>query len=79
MAEYRNGSIYSNGKTIGIVKKDGSIYSGGKTIGIVKKDGSIYSGGRTVGKVKDCTIKGMEKEPEAVMVAAYHFLVKQIF
>jgi hypothetical protein len=34
--------------------------------------------GRIIGKVNDFMIKGMEKRPDAEIVAAYHFLIKNL-
>ena len=57
----------------------------GNAIGNVK-DGYVYKStytskgsGTKIGKVKDFTIPGMEREHDAEIVAAYHFLVKKIF
>jgi hypothetical protein len=80
-----------NGDVLGNVK-DGVIYKGtypfpgnGETLGNVK-DGIVYKGtypfpgnGDNIGRVSDFKIEGMEREPEVIMVAAYHFLVKNIF
>jgi hypothetical protein len=44
----------------------------------VIKNGSSLGAGSTIGKVKDFTIKGMERELDAEIVAAYHFLVKKL-
>lgn len=91
----KNGIIRSGGSSspaIGNVK-DGIIRSGGGSsspgtgtpIGNVK-DGIIRAGnsasmgcGIQLGKVRDYMIKGMEREPEAEIVACYHFFIKKIF
>ena len=89
--EARNYSSIGTGTCVGNVK-DGIIYKGnyssqgyGDNLGNVK-DGIIYKGswsspghGDNIGRVSDFKIEGMEREPEAIMVAAYHFLVKNIF
>jgi hypothetical protein len=63
--------------------KDGKIHqdnSPSNILGGVSGD-KIYKGSPSniLGSVKDCAIKGMERENKAIMVAAYHFLVKAIF
>ena len=65
------------------VIRDGSSAGAGSALGNVK-DGVVRAGsgtsqgsGSTKGKVKDYTIKGMEREDDAEIVAAYHFLVKK--
>jgi len=72
MANFKDGII-----------RDGSSVGSGSALGNVK-DGIIRTGncspagcGSEKGKVKDYTIKGMEREDDAEMVAAYHFLVKK--
>ena len=65
--------------------KDGKIREGNSTastpLGNIK-DGKIRKGSSTasspLGNVKDFTIKGMERELDAEIVAAYHFLIKNI-
>jgi len=44
----------------------------------VIRNGSSISAGNPIGKVSNFTIKGMERELDAEIVAAYHFLVKKI-
>jgi len=61
----RTGSSLGSGSTIGNVK-DG-----------VVRNGSSKGSGSTVGKVADYMIKGMERERDDEIVAAYHFLVKK--
>ena len=46
--------------------------------GGVVRNGSSIGSGSTIGKLKDFPIKGMERELDAEIVAAYHFLVKKI-
>jgi hypothetical protein len=46
--------------------------------GDVVKRGPSLGSGNTIGKVGDYSIKGMERELGADIVAAYHFLVKKI-
>lgn len=64
------------------VIRDGSSKGAGRAILNVKnglvRDGSSLGGGRNIGKVSDFTIKGMERELDSEIVAAYHFLVKKI-
>jgi len=60
------------------------IYKGNTPSNIIggASGGKVYRGNtpsNIICSVKDCTIKGMERENEALMVAAYHFLVKSIF
>ena len=86
MAGFTNGKIHKDGCASAILGgvKDGKVYKGtssGNIIGGVA-GGKVYKGScstNTFGSVKDCAIKGMEREDEALMVAAYHFLVKSIF
>ncbi len=62
--------------------RDGNSLGAGKVLFNVKdekvRDGSSLGAGRTIGKVDDFMIKGMEKRPDAEIVAAYHFLIKNI-
>lgn len=63
--------------------KDGAVREGSgsaKTLFNVK-DGAVREGSgsaKTLGKVKDFTIPGMEKETDAVIVAAWHCAVKKL-
>ena len=70
MANFKDGVI-----------RDGSSVGSGRAIGNVKdgivRNGSSLGGGSTVGKVSNYTIKGIERERDDVIVAAYHFLVKK--
>jgi hypothetical protein len=82
----RDGSSKGSGRALGNVKdgiiRDGSSKGSGKVQfnvkGDIVKNGSSLGAGRTIGKAIDFWIKGMERELEAEMVAAYHFLVKKI-
>ena len=82
----RDGSSMGFGKVVGNVQdglvRDGSSMGFGKVVLNITDDyvrnGSSLGFGKTVGKVRDFTIKGMERELDAAMVAAYHFLVKKI-
>jgi len=82
----RNGSSVGSGSALGNVKngviRDGSSKGSGRAIINVKGDtvrnGSSLGSGNPIGKVKDFSIKGMERELDADIVAAYHFLVKRI-
>jgi len=60
----------------------GSSKGSGKALfnvnGNVVKNGSSLGSGKTIGKVKDFNIRGMERELDAEIVAAYHFLLKKI-
>ena len=65
--------------------KDGKIREGsstGATPILNVKDGKVRKGSSTgttpIGKVQDFMIKGMERELDAEIVAAYHFLIKKI-
>jgi hypothetical protein len=81
------GTYGVDGEILGYVK-DGIIGKGtygvnGQALGTIK-DGIVYKGtygidGVTLGRVSDFRIEGMEGEPEALMIASYHFLVKNIF
>ena len=51
----------------------------GHTLGKVDGDYVKDHMGHTLGKVKDYTIRGMEREKDVTIVAAYHFLVKKYF
>lgn len=74
------------GRALGNVKngiiRNGSSKGAGKALMNVKsgvvKDGSSLGAGRTIGKIGEYTIKGMERELDAEIVATYHFLVKKI-
>ena len=44
----------------------------------VAREGTMKGLGTSLGKVNKFAIKGMEKELDAEMVAAYHFFVKKI-
>jgi len=44
----------------------------------VIREGSAKGFGSTIGKISDLTIEGMERELDAEIVAAYHFLIKKI-
>ena len=82
-----NSSSLGSGSIVGNVK-DGLIREGsssslgsGSIIGNIK-NGDVYKGsssslgsGSKIGKVKDFTIPGMEREHDAEIVAAYHFLL----
>lgn len=87
---YKDG-IIRNGSGVGLCSaignvKDGIIRAGtglglGTTIGNVK-DGIVRNGsglglGSIKGKVSNFSIKGMEREKDDEIVAAYHFLVKK--
>lgn len=82
----RDGSSVGSGKALGNVKdgiiRDGSSKGGGRALLNVKGDtvrnGSSLASGSPIGKVKDFSIKGMERELDADIVATYHFLVKKI-
>ncbi|MGG7056413.1 hypothetical protein [Nitrosomonas sp. ANs5] len=81
----KDGSSKGTGKALGNVKdgviKDGLSKGTGKALfnvkGDIVKNGSSLGIGSTIGKVCDFTIKGMERELDAEIVAAYHFLVKK--
>jgi hypothetical protein len=82
----REGSAHGVGKSLGNIKdgiiREGSAHGVGKSLLNVKngvvREGSSLGIGRTIGKVSDFTIKGMERELDAEIVAAYHFLIKKI-
>jgi hypothetical protein len=82
----RDGSSKGSGRALGNVKdgiiRDGSSKGSGKVLfnvkGDVVKNGSSLGAGRTIGKAIDFSIKGMERELNAEIVASYHFLVKKI-
>ena len=82
----RNGTSAGSGSALGNVKdgviRDGSSKGSGRAILNVKGDtvrnGSSVGSGSAIGKVNDFTIKGMERELDAEIVAAHHFLVKKI-
>lgn len=79
------GTILGNVKN-GIIREGSNAGAGvGKILGNVK-DGTIREGnnaesgvGNIIGRSRDFMIKGMEREDEAEIVAAYHFLGKKIF
>jgi len=82
----RDGSSLGSGRALGNVKdgiiRDGSSRSSGRALfnvkGDVVRNGSSLGSGNMIGKVGDYSIKGMERELDADIVAAYHFLVKKI-
>ena len=82
----RDGSSPGSGKALGNIKggiiRDGSSLGSGRAILNVKngevRDGSSLGAGRAIGKVGAFAIKGMERELDEAMVAAFHFLVKKI-
>jgi len=91
MANYRDGVIrdgssIGSGRALGNVKdgviRDGSSRGSGRALFNVKGDyvrnGSSQGSGSQIGKVKDYNIKGMERELDEQIVAAYHFLIKKI-
>jgi hypothetical protein len=62
--------------------RDGSYKGVGRELfnvqdGVVR-DGSYLGVGNELGRLDDFSIAGMERELDAAMVAAYHFLVKKI-
>ena len=77
----------TGGNPLGIIK-DGKIYegysTGGNPTGIIK-DGKIYKGystggnGLNINSTIHSTIKDSKNYDLALMVAAYHFLIKPIF
>ena|SRR5690348_10719773 len=77
----RDGSSKGSGKALGNatdgVVRDGSSKGSGRVLLEVKGD-LVKSSGRSVGKLSDFSIKGMERELDAEIVAVYHFLVKKI-
>lgn len=82
----RDGLSKGAGRALGNIKdgiiRDGSSKGAGKAsmnvkLGVIR-DGSSSGAGRTIGKASDFSIKGMERELDAEIVAAYHFLVKKI-
>jgi hypothetical protein len=80
----RDGSSLGSGKALGNVKddvvRDGSTKGSGHLLFNVK-NGAVREGsgsGRSIGKASSFAIKGMEKELDSTIVAAYHFLVKKI-
>lgn len=82
----RDGSSKGAGRALGNVKngivRDGSSPGSGKALfnvkGDIVKNGSSPGAGSTLGKIKDYNIKGMERELDEEIVAAFHFLVKKI-
>jgi hypothetical protein len=82
----RDGSSAGTGKAFGNIKdgvvRDGSSKGTGKAIFNIKggavRDGSSVGTGKTIGKFSAYTIKGMERELDAEIVATYHFLIKKI-
>jgi hypothetical protein len=81
VAYCRRKPVQTMGGTSGIIR-DGSSKGFGNALFNVKdgvvRDGSSLGFGKTIGKISDFTIKGMERELDAEIVAAYHFLVKKI-
>ena len=71
MPNYKDG-VVRDGVSIGSGTGLGNIKDG-----VVRSGSSLGSGG-TIGKVSNFTIKGMERELDGEIVAAYHFLVKKI-
>ena len=71
----KDSSSRTLGRVDGIYIKDSS----SRTLGRVDGDYVKDSSSRTLGKVRDFTIRGMEREKDVTIVAAYHFLVKKIF
>ncbi|GHU14600.1 hypothetical protein FACS189441_4600 [Betaproteobacteria bacterium] len=80
----RDGSSPGFGKALGNIRddvvRDGSTRGSGHVLFVVK-NGAVRAGsssGRNIGKVSSFAIKGMERELDVTIVAAYHFLVKKI-
>ncbi|MDR3054962.1 MAG: hypothetical protein LBU53_06110 [Zoogloeaceae bacterium] len=82
----RDGASLGSGKALGNVKddvvRDGSTKGSGRVLfnvknGTVREDNG-WGRGRSIGKTSSFAIKGMERELDATIVAAYHFLVKKI-
>ena len=67
------------GHTLGKVDREYIKDQVGHTLGKVDGDYVKDHVGHTLGKVRDYTIRGMEREKDVTIVAAYHFLVKKIF
>ena len=72
MANFKNG-VFFNGSSPGSGKRLGNV-----------KNGYVYNGsspgsGRKVGRVKDYNVKGGENLEDVLVVAAYHFLIEEIF
>lgn len=71
----KDSSSRTLGRVDGIYIKDSS----SRTLGRIDGDYVKDSSSRTLGRVRDYTIRGMEREKDVTIVAAYHFLVKKIF
>jgi hypothetical protein len=77
----KDGKIYKTGggSDLGYIKGSEIYKAGGGSAIFNVKNGSVNKAtGQTLAKAKDCAIQGMERESEAAMVAAYHFLVKNL-
>lgn len=79
-----NGDIQGNVKD-GVIRKGTSSSLGNGDVILNIKDGYVRAGtssspgnGDKKGAVNEFAIKGMERELDSEMVAAYHFLVKKI-
>ena len=72
MASFKNDVFYSS-------NSPGS----GSKLGNIKRDvifnGSSPGSGRKLGRVRDYYVKGGESLRDDLVVAAYHFLIKNIF
>lgn len=83
----RSGASKGSGNALGNIKdgiiRNGSTKGSGNALfnvkGDVVRNGSSLGSGNIIGKVGDYSIKGMERELDAEIVAAYHFLVKRSF
>ena len=87
----RDGSMPGSGRSIGNVKNGVIRMSPSPTVGSGKCLGNVKNGvirksvspslgsGSTVGKVRDFSIKGGGDMDDAIAVACYHFLIKDIF
>ena len=82
----RDGQSRGSGRILGNIKdgviRDGQSLGAGKPLlnikdGIVR-DGQTPGAGRTIGKVSQFTVKGIEREHDATIVAVYHFFVKKL-
>jgi hypothetical protein len=80
----RDGSSPGFGRALGnfqagLIKEGSSAGFGGRGI-LNVKNGEVraVASGRSLGKVTAFAIKGMERELDEAMVAAFHFLVKKI-
>jgi hypothetical protein len=82
----REGDARGSGNVLGNVKngivRDGSTVGSGDVLFNVKagkvRDGATLAVGNAFGRLCDFPILGMEREPQAEMVAAHHFFVKKI-